>query len=128
MGYEQPLYKVGLYPSDDDRSVEVSNQFYGVTIGVAKHVVGTGAGNAAVVYPTAGGRIFGILQNNPIQGEACELTCEGISKAYATGTFTVGDELSVDAQGGFVKGSGGTVVAVACEQATAGQIVAVRLV
>jgi hypothetical protein len=129
MGYEQPLFKVGLYPSDDDRSVTATNQFYGVMLGATKNnVVGTGQGNAAIVYPTAGGPIFGVLQNNPLQGEACELTCQGICKAKATGAFDVGDPLSVDAQGGFVKQSGTqTVVAYACEQGTSGAIVAIYL-
>lgn len=127
MGYEQPLFKVGLFPSDDDRSNIVANQFYGVDLGVAQNVVGTGQGNAAIVMPKAGGRILGVLQNNPIQGEACELTCAGITKAKATGDFSVGDELSVDAAGGFVKASGGTVVGIACEQAVAGDVTSVFL-
>ena len=127
MGYEQPLFKVGLFPSDDDRSNDIANQFYGVDIGVAKNVVGTNQGNAAIVMPTAGGRIIGVLQNNPIQGEACELTSAGICKAKATGTFSVGDELSIDAQGGFVKASNGTVVAIALEQAVTGDVTSVFL-
>lgn len=127
MGYEQPLFKVGLFPSDDDRSNDVANQFFGVALGTAKNVVGTNQGNAAIVMPKAGGSIVGILQNNPLQGEACELTCLGISKAKATGSFSVGDELSIDAQGGFVKASGGTVVGIACEQAVAGDITSVLL-
>lgn len=129
MGYEQPLFKVGLYPSDDDRHDIATNQFFAVALGPTKNnVVGTGAGNAVVVYPTAGGDIFGVLQNNPLQGQAAELTCAGITKARATGTFNVGDKLMVDAQGGFVAQSGdGTTVAIACEQATSGAIVAVRL-
>lgn len=128
MGYEQPLFKVGLYPSDTDRSQTATNQFYAVSLGTAQNVVGTGQGNAAIVAPTAGGTIFGILQNNPIAGEACELTCMGISKAKATGSFSVGAALSIDAAGGFVAQSGSAaVVALACEQAVAGDVTSVYL-
>ncbi|RYF12803.1 MAG: hypothetical protein EOO40_00285 [Deltaproteobacteria bacterium] len=126
--YEQPLFKVGLYPSDDDRTTIATNQFYGVMIGTAKHVAGTGQGNAAIVYPKAGGAIFGVLQNNPQQGEAAELIAEGISKARAAGAFDVGDNLMVDATGAFLKGDGtGTVVAIACMKANGGDIVSIRL-
>ncbi|RYF12845.1 MAG: hypothetical protein EOO40_00150 [Deltaproteobacteria bacterium] len=129
MGYEQPNYKVSIFASDDDRTIEVSNQFYGVDIGPAKHIVGTDFGNGAVVYPKAGGRIFGVLQNNPLQGEACEMTCEGISKIYCTGEFAMGDDLAVDAQGGFVKASGSAkIVAIACESGKVGEISSGRLV
>lgn len=128
MGYEQPLFKVSIFASDDDRTSIVGNQFVGVALGTAKNIVGHGQGNAAVVFPKAGGSIVGILQNNPLQGEACEMTWKGISKAKATGSFSVGDDLAVDAQGGFVKAaSGNTVVAMALEQAVAGDITSVYL-
>lgn len=130
MAIEQPLFKVGLFPSDTDRSNVALNQFFGVQVGVAQNVVGTNTGNAAIVSPKAGGPIIGILQNNPIEGEACELTCLGISKARATGSFSVGDALMVDAQGGFLKSDGAsttTVVAIAVEQGVTGAIVSVLL-
>lgn len=130
MGYEQPLMKVGLFPSNDDRHLKVSNQFFGVMVGTATNgVVGAGQGNAAIVYPKAGGRIIGVLQNNPVPGEACELTCEGITKIAATGAFSVGDLLAVDAQGGFVKQDGEALpVAIALEQAVAGDISTGKLI
>lgn len=130
MGYEQPLMKVGMLPSNDDRHLKVSNQFFGVMIGTATNgVLGAGQGNAAVVYPQAGGRIIGVLQNNPLQGEACELTCEGITKVKATGEFSVGDLLAVDAQGGFVKADGSaTPVAIAWEQAAVGDVSTAKLI
>lgn len=128
MGYEQPLFKVSIFASDDDRTNVASNQFSGVAIGTAKNIVGHGQGNAAVVYPAAGGPILGVLQNNPLQGEACEMTCKGITKARAAGAFSVGDQLSVDATGGFVKQAGtATVAGIALEQAVAGDITTVYL-
>jgi predicted RecA/RadA family phage recombinase len=128
--YEQPLFKVGLYPSDDDRTTIATNQFYGVMLGNAKNVAGTGKGNAAIVYPTANGPIFGVLQNNPMQGEAAELIAEGITKARASGAFSVGDLLMVDAHGAFLKSDGAsstTVVAMAVMDADAGDVVSIRL-
>lgn len=126
MSVAQHLFKVGILSSDDDRSTVAFNQFYGVNIATAKNIVGFGQGNAAVVLPSAGGSFFGILQNNPVQGEACEITRCGISQAKATGAFSVGDMLKTDPQGGFVKAaSGDTVVAQAMEQAVPGDITTV---
>lgn len=128
MGYEQPLFKVSIFASDDDRTSVAGNQFVGVAVGTAKNIVGHGQGNAAIVYPSAGGSIIGVLQNNPLQGEACELTCKGISKARAGGSFSVGDALSVDATGSFVKQAGtATVVGTALEQAVEGDITTILL-
>lgn len=128
MGYEQPLFKVSIFASDDDRTNVANNQFVGVTVATAKNIVGHGQGNAAVAYPTAGGAIFGVLQNNPLQGEACELMCKGITKAKAAGSFSVGDALAVDATGAFVKQAGAAqITGIALEQAVAGDITTVYL-
>lgn len=128
MSFGQPLEKIGYLLSDDDRSVVAFNQFYGVHMGTAQNIVGTGRGNAAVIKPSAGGTFFGVLQNNPIQGEACELTRQGTTQAKATGSFANGDPLKLDDDGGFIKAaSGDTVVATAIEQAVAGDITTVYI-
>jgi hypothetical protein len=129
MSYAQPLEKIGYLSSDDDRSVVAFNQFYGVHIGTAANIVGAGRGNPAVIKPSAGGSFYGILQNNPVQGEACEITRKGTSQAYAGGSFAVGDKLKVDGNGAFVKGVVGTdtIVAQAVEQAVAGDITTVYI-
>jgi len=129
MSYAQPLMKVGQFPSNDDRSTVAFNQFYGVHIGTATHIAGAGRGNAAILKPVDGGSFFGILQSNPQQGEACEITRCGISQAKATGSFAVGDKLKLDNDGGFVKGTVGTdtIVAQALEQAVAGDITTVYI-
>jgi hypothetical protein len=129
MSYEQPLMKVGLFAADDDRSNLATNQYFGVNIGTAQNITGAGQGNAAIVKTTVANSTFiGVLQNNPIQGESCELISKGITKARATGSFAVGANLKTDSSGGFVSaGSGDTVVAFALEQAVAGDITSIFL-
>lgn len=128
MGFSQHLEKIGYLASDDDRTVTAFNQFYGVNVGPAAHIVGTGRGNAAIVKPSAGGSFFGILQNNPMQGEACEVMRKGTSQAYAGGSFSPGDMLKTDGNGAFIKaGTGDTVVAQAIEQAVQGDITTVYI-
>jgi len=128
MSYAQPLEKIGFLSSDDDRSIVADNQFYGVHLGTAKNIVGAGRGNPAVVKPSAGGSFFGVLQNNPILGEACELTRKGTSQAKAGGSFAPGDSLKLDDNGAFVLAADGdTVVAQALEQAVLGDITTVYI-
>lgn len=126
MSYEQPLFRVGEFMSDTDRSNITTYQYAAVAIGVAQNIVGSGQGNAALVAPTAGGAIMGVLQNAPFKGQAGELYTAGITKWRASGSFTVGDSLVVDANGYCQKGSG-TVVGIALEQAVAGDITTVLL-
>lgn len=128
MSVGQPLEKIGYLSSDDDRSVVAFNQFYGVHIGPATKITSTWKGNTAAIKPSAGGKFFGILQNNPVLGEACEICRKGTSQAYAGGTFTCGDDLKVDGNGAFVKAaSGDTIVATAVESAVQGDIATVYI-
>jgi len=128
MSFAQPLEKIGFLSSDDDRSVAAFNQFYGVHVGTAANIVGAGRGNAAIIKPSAGGSFFGILQNNPVQGEACEITRKGTSQAKAGGSFANGDLLKLDDDGAFLKAADGdTVVAQAIEQAVLGDITTVYI-
>ncbi len=124
--YEQPLFRIGEFMSDTNRSNITTFQYSAVAVGPAQNIVGTGQGNAALVAPTAGGSIIGVLQNNPFQGEAGELYQAGITKWRASGSFSAGDSLVVDANGYCQKGSG-TVVGIALEQAVAGDITTVLL-
>jgi len=125
MGYEQPLMKVGVYPAEQDMSVVATNQFRAICIATTEALsVGTGVGSAAIFPFSAGkGAFFGILQNNPIQGEAAELTRAGISKVYCSGAWSVGDDLSVAGDGGLQKASDGDkVVAQAVTQSVPGSV------
>lgn len=128
MSVSQPLEKIGYLSSDDDRSVVAFNQFYAVNVGPAKNITTTFKGNPAVIKPSAGGVFFGILQNNPVQGEACEITRKGTSQAYAGGTFTCGDSLKSNGDGALVKAAAGdAAIAVAIEAAVAGDITTVYI-
>jgi hypothetical protein len=86
--------------------------------------VGTNVGSASIhAFADGKGSFFGILQNNPIQGEAAELTRAGISKVFCTGAWSVGDDLSVAADGGLQKAGGGDkVVAQAVTQSVPGSV------
>ena len=128
MSVTQPLEKIGYLSSDDDRSVVAFNQFYGVNIGPGAKTVSPFRGNPAIVKPSAGGSFFGVLQNNPVQGEACEITRKGTTQAYAGGTFGVGDSLKTDGNGAIIKASSGdTVVAQAIESAVQGDITTIYI-
>lgn len=129
MSVSQHLFKVGFLSSDDDRTVKATNQFYGVHVGTAKNIVGFGQGNSAILKPSAGGAFFGVLQNNPLQGEACEIARLGITQAKAGGSFANGDSLKLDDDGQFIKADAGdtAVVAQALEQAVLGDITTIYI-
>lgn len=128
MSYNQPLQKIGFLPSDDDRSVVAFNQFYGVNIGPAANVHGAGRGNPAAIKPSAGGSFFGVLQNNPLQGEACEIVARGVTQAMSGGSFSSGDKLVTDGNGAFIKAADGQApIATAIEQAVAGDITTIYI-
>lgn len=125
MGYEQPLMKVGIYPAEQDMSTVATNQFRAIKIATTQSLaVGTGVGSASIwPFSAANGAFFGILQNNPIQGEACEITRAGISKVYCSGAWSVSDDLSVAADGGLQKANAGdAVVATGLTQSAPGSI------
>lgn len=126
MSYEQPLFKIGEFPSDIDRS-SLNFQFTAVAVASSSTLVGTGVGNAVVTAPTAGGSIIGVLQNNPGVGNAAELTALGITLWRAGGTLAVGDDVSVDANGYCVKANNGKIVGTALEQAVAGDLPSIFL-
>lgn len=128
MSGQQPSEKIGYLSSDDDRSIVAQNQFFGVHMGTAKNIVGYGRGNSAIIKPSAGGVFFGVLYNNPIMGEACEICRKGTSQAYAGGSFANGDLLKLDDNGAFVKAADGDkVVAQALEQAVLGDITTIYI-
>ena len=129
MAYEIPNLRVGLYPADIDMSAVTTYQYTAVWLGAAANGKGTGKGLASL--QTKGSKItgpIGVLQNNPLQGEAGELITSGITKARAGGTFTVGDNLTVNSSGLFViAATGNLIVGKALESAVSGEVCAVLL-
>lgn len=129
MGYEIPNFWVGVFPADIDMSVESTYQFSGVCVFTAVSTAGYGVGGAAIVPPSSATTpIIGVLQNNPLQGEAGAVMVQGVTKAIAGGTFAIGDLLMATAAGKFVKcTSTNYAVAVALESAVLGDICAILL-
>jgi hypothetical protein len=128
MAYEIPNFYVGVLPANVDFSVEANSQFIGVTAIAATATVGTGVGGAALGLPTLGGPIIGVLQNNPVIGEAGQVLQSGVSKVLCGGTFAVGALLAVNAAGKFIAAiSGYYIVGVALETGANGAIASVLL-
>jgi hypothetical protein len=55
------------------------------------------SGEAAL--PSAGGRIIGVLQNDPTAGKEATIQIAGVSKMILAGTVAAGDWVKVDAAG-----------------------------
>jgi hypothetical protein len=128
MAYELPLFNIGIYTADVDMSNEALNQFHCVNVKAAVNVPGYGNGGAALASCAAGDPILGVLQNNPIQGEAGTVTANGIAKAILGGTVTINQILAVDAFGQLKVATGGQYgVARALENGVLGDIVAVEV-
>lgn len=126
MAYEQPQFNIGIFTADVDMSNEANNQFACVDVIKAVNVPGFGNGGAALGSAAAGDPVLGVLQNNPIQGEAGTVTTFGIAKALIGATVHIGNILAVDANGRLrVATSGQYGVAQALEEAVAGDIAGV---
>lgn len=121
MAYEQPDFLIGCFKADTDMSSVAANQYTGVKLANSANTSGTGMGKAAIVKAGAGDQIIGVLQNNPIQGEAATICNTGISMIKVSSAGSVGDLMATDANGFFTKaGSGATAIGIALEDYTAG--------
>lgn len=116
--FEVAGFKPGVLKAGADLS---GDQFRAVKVAADGDVERCGAGEASIA----------ILQNKPIENEAVELECDGISKAVAGAAIAnAGVELMADAQGRLIVAtSGNRVVAVALTSAAgAGELIAVKVV
>lgn len=85
------------------------------------------AGKAALAG--AGENAIGIMQNDPILGEAGCVMCLGVSHAVLGGGVTAGQNLTPDAQGRLVVAGGGNAVcAIALESGTTNEVKRVCLI
>jgi len=130
MAYEQPGLRYGFLAADIDMSAKATWQFAPVWEGPAVNTVGQGFGGAALV--AKGSRTdppVGILQNNPVQGEAGTVVVSGVSKAIVGGTVAVGDILTPNSGGSaIIKATTGTYgMARALESGVSGAIISVEL-
>jgi hypothetical protein len=88
-----------------------TGQYLGVTISGPRIVR---------VNTSIGTNIYGILQNKPALGQACDVGILGVSKAVAGAAVSGGDRLCIDASGRFITASTSYhQVAVAIESAAA---------
>lgn len=90
----------------------------------------SGTGRAALAG--AGERVLGVLQNKPsAAGDAASVAAKkgGITKVYAGGSITAGNEVTPDASGeAVVAGTGDIVAGVALNSAVDGDVVEIQLV
>jgi hypothetical protein len=54
------------------------------------------------IQTTPGGPMYGVLQNDPMATDACDVGIVGITKAVAGAAITFGQELMIDASGRFI--------------------------
>src|SRR4051812_2536124 len=130
MAYEQPGLRYGFLAADIDMSNKATWQFAPVWLGPAVNIVGQGFGGAALV--AKGSRTdppVGILQNNPVQGEAGTVVVNGVSKVIAGGTIAVGDLLMPNGGGtALIKATTGNyAMARALESGVSGTIISAEL-
>lgn len=106
MTYEIPGQRVTVLAAADFRS----GQYRACTL--------NSSGQAAV--PSAGAKIFGIVQNKPNTGEAATVVISGISKMEAGGVVAAGADVTTDASGrGVTAATGNTIAGNAVEAAGA---------
>lgn len=128
MSYEIPGFSIGIFPANIDMSVEATWQFRFVDVVVASATTGYGNGGAALGAPSGVGVPgLGIVQNNPMVGEAGLVMTDGVSKAVAGGTIALDALLMIkDASGSLITAtSTNYAVAKALESAVSGDIFAV---
>jgi len=83
-----------------------------------------------VLASTGGEAITGILQNQPLAGQAAEVTFDGLTKAQIGAAVTAGQSLMTQAATGLLIPwtSSNVVVAVAHESGASGNIILVRVI
>ena len=96
MAFEQPGFKPTAFSASADQT---GNQYKFVKISGPLTVTVC----SAITDP-----IFGVLQDEPLSGEAAEIVSTGITKVVAGGTVTAGDPIGTDANGKAVKVTLGT--------------------
>lgn len=55
--------------------------------------------NGKAALPSAGGRIVGVVQNDPTSGKETTIQIAGVTKMIAAGAVNLGDYVKVDAAG-----------------------------
>lgn len=130
MSRELPLFPRGEYALDFDAR-DMAYQYTCVSRTNSTTQAGTGMGKVALKPTPAGGRAFGILQQNGAKGDAANVMTIGVSLAKISVNGAAGkadDELAVGDNGCLVKAkSGDWIVAVADEDYNPGEITTVTV-
>jgi hypothetical protein len=110
MAYNEGLFNTISYPAGSDMSGKL---FYGVSL-VADAATPPGV---HVALGGAGKAITGVLQNNPLPGQAACIQTNGTTKIAVTASTAVaaGALLDLDVGGTFIPHAAGTAVAQALE-------------
>ena len=127
MAFEQPLFLI--------------SRRAGAGLSAAQYRFVALNANGEVLLAGAGDKAIGVLQNDPLQGQAATVQVLGISKVVAGGAINIGDYVASDASGkakaavassantttGAITGS--HIVGIALEAATAAdQVISVLLI
>lgn len=130
MSRELPLFPRGEYAFDFDAR-DMAYQYTWVKRVNSTTQAGTGMGKVALGVCPAGGRAFGVSQQNGAKGDAANVMTLGVSLAKISTSAAAGkadDELAVGDNGCLVKATGGAwIVAVADEDYQPGDITTVTV-
>lgn len=118
MAYEERL-EVLSRPAGADLSNLAANQYRVVRLNASGHVI-------AIAATTD--NPFGVLQNDPRNGQAARVATGGVSKVRLGGTVAAGDRLGVAADGRAVVGAlGSRIIGTAITSGVANDIISVNL-
>lgn len=104
MAVEGPGWELGFLTASADLSgsgngANSTNQFLAVDL----------SGSLTVnLQTTGGGKMLGVLQNTPANGQAADIRTHGFSKAVAGAAITAGAEVMVNASAQFVTWASGS--------------------
>lgn len=128
MAVEQPGYLVTL-PANIDMSAKATYQFTFVWAQPATNIVGEGfGGNSCGPVGSLTTAPVGVLQHNPLQGEAANIVVNGITKCKAAGTIAVGAYVTWNSAGKCIAATTGTAaIGMAWEAAVNGDVTTILL-
>lgn len=118
MAFEEVLVAVSR-PAGADLSDWATHKFTGVKLDSSSNVV-----KVSAITDT----VYGILQNDPKQGEAARVAIGGITKLRLAGTVAAGDQVSLNNAGrGVVAASTSKIIGTAVTGGVTGDIVSVSI-
>lgn len=124
--WEIPGFSFSL-PSNTDQSSESTNLFTPV-IAVAASGAGINTDTAVAPVAATGDQIIGIIQNNPMLGEAADIVMNGISKVLCKDVVSINQKVMACPAGGIIVCTTGKfAIGIALDNGAAGQYIPVLL-